>query len=104
MLVSDRIRSLVSHSHLLSDWCLACCFNLAKQARIKLNIPIILTNLRHPTGFVREASLAYISVAATNVMDKILLQMKNDPDPLVSGLVQKLMNSSPNNCETIHNL
>jgi ATP/ADP translocase len=102
MLVSDRIRSLVTHSDLLSDWCLACCFHLAKVARIKLSIPMILANLRHPTGFVREAALCYISVAAKNVTPKILLQMKDDSDPLVSGLVQQLMNSS--NCETIHNL
>ncbi|CDN13914.1 ATP/ADP translocase [Richelia intracellularis] len=103
MLVSDRIRSLIAQNHLLSDWCLACCFHLAKVACIKLSIPLILSSLRHPTGFVREAALAYISIAAKNVLDKILLQMKNDPDPLVAGLVQQLMSSSTNNCETIHN-
>ncbi|WP_088240305.1 MFS transporter [Calothrix rhizosoleniae] len=104
MVVSDRISSLLTHSHYLSDWCLACCFHLSKVAKIKLSIPTILDNLRHPTGFVREAALAYVAIATRNVLDKILPQMKKDRDPLVAALVQELIDSSQINCEKIHNL
>ncbi|MDJ0617927.1 MAG: MFS transporter [Calothrix sp. MO_192.B10] len=103
MIVSDRIRNLLTHSSLLSDWCLACCFHLSKVARIKLSIPVILENLRHPTGFVREAALAYVSVAAKNVLYKILPQMKDDRDPLVAALIRQLTDTSQINCEKIPN-
>ena len=104
MIVSDRIRSLSTHSRCLSDWCLACCFHLSKVAKIKLNIQIILESLRHPTGFVREAALAYVAIAGQNVLNKILPQMKKDRDPLVAAMVQKLMDSSEINFGKVHNL
>ncbi|MDJ0733723.1 MAG: Npt1/Npt2 family nucleotide transporter [Nostocaceae cyanobacterium] len=92
MSVGNRTRRLLEQHRYLSDWCLACCFHFAKVARIRLTIEQVLDNLRHPTGFVREAAIAYLQVAALNTLLKIVPQMQNDPDPLVATQVKELMN------------
>jgi hypothetical protein len=90
LVISDRIRRLLALSNLLSDWCLSCCFYFAQAGRIRLTIPKILATMRHPTGFVREAAIAYLSVASPNVLLKLLPQLKNDPHPLVAAQVKDL--------------
>ncbi|MCV3217021.1 MFS transporter [Plectonema radiosum NIES-515] len=89
--LSDRTRRLISLGNLLSDWCLACCFHFAQVAYIPLTIPEIIATLRHPTGFVREAAIAYLSVVSPRVLLELLPQLKNDPHPLVVAQVKKLM-------------
>jgi hypothetical protein len=90
IILSDRTRRLISQGNLLSDWCLACCFHFAQVACIRLTIPEIIATLRHPTGFVREAAIAYLSVVSPRVLLKLLPQLKNDPHPLVVAQVKKL--------------
>jgi ATP/ADP translocase len=89
--LSDRTYRLLLLGNLLSDWCLACCFHFAEVGRIRLTVPQILANLRHPTGFVREATLSYLSVASPEVLKKILPQLKDDPHPLVATQVKELI-------------
>ncbi len=91
MLLSDRTRRLIGLGNLLSDWCLACCFHFAQVACIRLPISEIISTLRHPTGFVREAAIAYLSVVSPRVLLELLPQLKNDPHPLVIAQVKKLM-------------
>ncbi|MGI8500039.1 MAG: MFS transporter [Hassallia sp.] len=91
MVLSDRTRRLISLENSLSDWCLACCFHFAQVACIRLTIPEIMATLRHPTGFVREAVIAYLSVVSPRVLVELLPQLKNDPHPLVIAQVKKLM-------------
>ncbi len=91
MSVGDRTRRLLKQDNHLSQWCLACCFHFAKVAHIRLTIEQVLDNLHHPTGFVREAAIAYLEVAALNTLLEIIPQMQNDPDPLVAAQVKELM-------------
>lgn len=91
---SDRTRRLISLGNLLSDWCLACCFHFAQVACIRLTIPEIIATLRHPTGFVREAAIAYLSVVSPRVLLELLPQLKNDPHPLVVAHVKKLIENN----------
>ncbi|YAF93736.1 MAG: MFS transporter [Nodularia sp. CChRGM 3473] len=91
MPVSDRIRRLLTLSHFLSDWCLACCFHFAQVSRIRLSINEILVALRHPTGFVREAAIVYLSVASHRVLLELLPKLQQDTHPLVAAQVQEFM-------------
>ena len=91
MVLSDRTRRLISLGNSLSDWCLACCFHFAQVACIRLTIPEIIATVRHPTAFVREAAIAYLSVVSPRVLLKLLPQLKNDPHPLVIAQVKKFM-------------
>ena len=94
MVVSERIRRLFVMEEFLSDWCLACCFHFAEIARIRLEISHILRGLQHSTGFVREASIAYLSVASPGVLLDILPQLQNDPHPLVSAQIQTFISKN----------
>ncbi|MBW4614456.1 MAG: MFS transporter [Desmonostoc vinosum HA7617-LM4] len=91
MLVGDRLHKLLSLGHLLSDWCLACCFHFAQVARIRLTSSEILATLRHPTGFVREAAIAYLHRASQRVLLQILPQLQKDSHPLVVAQVKELL-------------
>jgi hypothetical protein len=91
MLVSDRLRRLLTQAHFLSDWCLACCFHVAQVSRIRLTIPEIVVTLRHPTGFVREAAIAYLSMVSRRVLLELLPQLQKDQHPLVIAQVKELM-------------
>ncbi|MDZ8185235.1 MAG: MFS transporter [Nostoc sp. ChiSLP02] len=91
MLVSDRLHRLLMLGNLLSDWCLACCFHFAQIARIRLTSAEILASLRHPTGFVREAAIAYLNIVSQRVLFQILPQLQNDPHPLVATQVKELL-------------
>lgn len=88
---SDRLRRLLELRHFLSDWPLACCFHLARQAKWSLTIEQTLVCLRHPTGFVREAVLAYLRAASPRALQEMLPALKNDPDRLVAAQVQQMM-------------
>lgn len=87
----DRIRRLLSLRHFLSDWSLACCFHLARSLRWNLTAEPTLACLRHPTGFVREAAIAYLKVASPRALSELLPKLKQDPDRLVAAQVQQIM-------------
>ncbi|BAY11480.1 MFS transporter [Calothrix sp. NIES-2098] len=89
--VSERLRKLLMLSNYLSDWCLACCFHFAQVSHIRLTIPEIMISLRHPTGFVREAAIAYLSVVSRRVILELLPQLQKDKHPLVAAQVKKLI-------------
>ncbi|GAX34024.1 MFS transporter [Nodularia sp. NIES-3585] len=95
MPVSDRLGRLLTLSRLLSDWSLACCFHFAQVSRIRLNIQEILVALRHPTGFVREAAIAYLSVASRRVLLELLPKLQQDTHPLVVAQVKAFMKKYP---------
>jgi HEAT repeat protein len=86
----SRLRRLLDLRHFLSEWSLACCFHLARQARWNLTPDHTLACLRHPRGFVREAVLAYLQVASPRALQQLLPMLQNDPDRLVANQVQRL--------------
>ncbi len=88
---SNRLRRLLDLRHFLSDWTLACCFHLSREAHWSLTAEQTLMCLRHPTGFVREAVLAYLKIASPRALVELLPMLKNDPDPLVSTQVAEMM-------------
>ncbi|WP_017661412.1 MFS transporter [Baaleninema simplex] len=88
---SDRLRFLLELRLFLSDWPLACCFHVARVARWSIGADQTLAGLRHPTGFVREAVLAYLEVASPRALLELLPKLQNDPDPLVAAQVRELM-------------
>ncbi|MHC5729305.1 MAG: MFS transporter, partial [Nostoc sp.] len=91
MVISDRLHRLLMLSNFLSDWCLACCFHFAQVTRIPLTSSEILVSLRHPTGFVREAAIAYLNMVSHRVLLQILPQLEKDPHPLVAAQVKELL-------------
>jgi hypothetical protein len=90
MIVSDRIRQLLTLETSLSDWCLACCFHFATSARIRLTTEQIIKNLRHPTSFVREAAICYLNMASRSTLVQLLPQLQKDPHPLIAAQVKEL--------------
>jgi hypothetical protein len=60
-------------------------------ARIRLTSSEILVSLRHPTGFVREAAIAYLNMVSHRVLLQILPQLQKDPHPLVAAQVKELL-------------
>jgi hypothetical protein len=88
---SDRLRRLIEFRHFLPDWSLACCFHLARTAHYSLTPEATLVCLRHPTGFVREAVLAYLKEASPRSCVELLPRLQNDPDHLVAAQVQQIM-------------
>jgi len=100
---SDRLRRLLDLRHFQSDWALACCFHLARQAQWSLTADQTLACLRHPTGFVREAVLGYLKMASPRALIKLLPMLKNDPDPLVADQVKQIINEfSKNSSATVN--
>jgi HEAT repeat protein len=91
MHASDRLRRLIELRHFLSDWSLACCFHLARTAHCSLTPEATLVCLRHPTGFVREAVLAYLKAASPRACVELLPVLKNDPDRLVAAQVEQMI-------------
>jgi hypothetical protein len=91
MAVNHRTRKLLELENSLSDWCWACCIHFAKAARIKLKPIQIEGSLRHPCGFVREAAVAYLSVASPRLFIKVIPQLKNDSHPLVVAQVKEFI-------------
>lgn len=88
---SQRLRYLLDLRHFLSDWSLACCFHLARYRQWRLDAEQVIVCLRHPTGFVREATLAYLKVVSPQTLAQVLPRFKNDPDRLVSMQVRQMM-------------
>ncbi|MGK7921363.1 MAG: HEAT repeat domain-containing protein [Trichodesmium sp.] len=91
MAPSDRLRYLLDLRHFLSDWALACCLQMACSARWSLTAEQTLVCLRHPTGFVREAALAYLRMASQRALVELLPNLKDDPDRLVAAQVEQMM-------------
>jgi HEAT repeat protein len=87
----DRLRRLIEFRHFLPDWTLACCFHLAKALHYSLTSEATLVCLRHPTGFVREAVLAYLREASPRACLEVLPALKNDSDRLVASQVQQML-------------
>lgn len=88
---SDRIRRLIELRHFMPDWALACCFHVARTAPSSLSPEATLVCLRHPTGFVREAVLAYLKAASPRACSELLPMLKNDSDRIVASLVQQMI-------------
>jgi hypothetical protein len=88
---SDRLRRLIELRHFMPDWALACCFHVARTAPCSLTPEATLVCLRHPTGFVREAVLAYLKAASPRACSELLPMLKNDSDRLVAAQVQQMM-------------
>ncbi|MDY6900372.1 MAG: MFS transporter [Cyanobacteriota bacterium] len=91
MAVNERTRALLELENSLSDWCWACCIHFAQVARIKLKPAQIEGSLRHPCGFVREAAVAYLSVASPRLFIKVIPQLKKDSHPLVIAQVNEFI-------------
>ncbi|MFE4106907.1 HEAT repeat domain-containing protein [Almyronema epifaneia] len=91
MSASSRLRYLMDLRHFLSDWAFACCFHLARQQQWSLMTAQTVAGLRHPTGFIREAVLAYLQLASPRVLAEVLPQMQADTNPLVAAQVKQLM-------------
>ncbi|MGF1525052.1 MAG: HEAT repeat domain-containing protein [Leptolyngbyaceae cyanobacterium] len=91
MTASDRLRYLLDLRYFLSDWAVACCFHLARQQRWSITSENIVSCLKHPTGFVREAVLSYLGIASPRVLQDLLPLMRNDPDEIVANQVKDLM-------------
>ncbi|MDA0867552.1 MAG: MFS transporter, partial [Cyanobacteria bacterium] len=87
---SDRLRALLDLRHFLSDWALACCFHLARRQRWSVTPGHTLACLKHPTGFVRESVLSYLSVASPAALANLLPMMYFDPNPLVVAQAKQL--------------
>ena len=87
----DRLRQLLDLRNFLSDWALACCFHLAKAQHWDVTAPHVMALLQHPTGFVREAVLAYLAEASPRALRNILPRMQQDPDTLVARQVDQLI-------------
>jgi hypothetical protein len=90
MEVHHRTRKLLTFDKELSDWSLACCFHFAQAAKIRLNTPEILTSLRHPTVFVREAAICYLNTASPRILIELLPQLQDDPHPVIAAQVREL--------------
>jgi HEAT repeat protein len=91
MAPSDRLRRLLELRHFLSEWTLACCFHLARAAHWSLTKEQTDVCLDHPTGFVREAVLAYLKDVSPRDLQELLPRLKNDPDQIVAAQVQQMM-------------
>lgn len=91
MSASDRLRYLLDLRYFLSEWGLACCFHLARTQRWSVTPEHILSCLRHPTGFVREAVLSYLRMASPRALAEVLPLMRNDPNELVAAQVNHLL-------------
>jgi HEAT repeat protein len=89
----DRLRQLLDLRNFLSDWAIACCFHLARVQRWNLTAEHTLASLQHPTGFVREAVLAYLAVASPRALRELLPMMQRDADHLVLAQVKQLINT-----------
>jgi HEAT repeat protein len=100
LLPSDRLRQLLELRHFLSDWAIACCFYLAKQAHWSLTTEQVTSCLRHPKGFVREAVISYLWIASPRAMQKLLPLLQKDPDRLVIAQVKKMLKELELNAES----
>ena len=87
----QRLRYLVELRHFLSDWSLACCFHLAREARWGLSPGQTFACLKSPTGFVRESVLSYLQMASPKALIQSLPVLKQDPNPLVRAQVDQIM-------------
>ncbi|WP_202924971.1 HEAT repeat domain-containing protein [Myxacorys almedinensis] len=88
----DRVKHLLDLRHFISDWTLTCCFHLARRERWTLTSDQILSSLRHPTGYVREAVLSYLRLASPQALARLLPDLQHDRNPIVVSEVKRLMN------------
>ncbi len=91
MMPSDRLRAMMELRHFLSDWALACCFHLAYVEHWRLTPEQALAGLRHPTGYVREAAIAYLRRASPRTFRELFGSIRQDPNPIVSSYAETLM-------------
>ncbi len=99
-----RLHQLVDLSYCLSDWTLACCFHMARTQFWSLPTEAILKGLDHPTGFVREAVIAYLQMASPRSLVKILPRLLKDRDPLVLAQARAISYYFQNDGKNILNL
>jgi hypothetical protein len=88
---NQRLRKVLDLRNFLSDWALACCFHLARAQHWNVTAEHTLASLQHPTGFVREAVLAYLKIASPRALKELLPMMAQDPNELVENQIQQLL-------------
>jgi hypothetical protein len=91
MEIRHRTRKILAFDKELSDWSLACCFHFAEAAHIRLNTSEILTSLRHPTAFVREAAICYLNTASPRILIELSPQLQDDPHPVIATQITELL-------------
>jgi hypothetical protein len=85
MTSAKRLRNLIEISYCFSDWTLACCFHVGRSQLWSLPAEITLQCLGHPTGFVREAVLAYLQTVSPRSLQKMLPMLTQDRNSLVGA-------------------
>ncbi|MEM8602402.1 MAG: Npt1/Npt2 family nucleotide transporter [Cyanobacteria bacterium P01_H01_bin.121] len=83
-------QSIAERQLILDDWPLACCFHLARAQTWSLTPQQTLACLQHPTGFVREAVISYLSVVSPRALAQLLPLMVGDSSELVEAQVRQL--------------
>jgi hypothetical protein len=91
MPAQQRLCELMNLRHFFSDWVIACCFYLAREARWSLTRQHVLSGIRNAKGFVREATLLYLHDVYPQAFDNVLPKLRNDPDRLVRTQVREIM-------------
>ncbi|WP_271252983.1 hypothetical protein [Pseudanabaena sp. Chao 1811] len=99
-----RLQQLVDLRYCLSDWTLACCLHVARTQLWSLPAETMLACLEHPTGFVREAVIAYLQVASPRSLAKILPHLLKDRDSLVLAQARAISYYFQNNGKNNLNL
>jgi hypothetical protein len=91
MTPQQRLCQLLDLRHFFSDWVIACCFYLAREARWSLTRQHVLSGVRSGKGFVREAVLFYLHDVYPQAFENVLPKLRNDPDRLVRTQVREIM-------------
>lgn len=99
-----RLHQLVELRYCLSDWTLACCLHMAKTQLWRLSAESMLDCLEHPTGYVREAAIAYLQVASPRSLVRVLPKLLKDRDPLVLAQAKAISYYFQNNGKSNLNL
>ena len=86
----ECLKYLLELRHFLSDWCISCCFHVARNQTWSVEPDHVVSCLRHPVGFVREAVLSYVKDVSPRALSELLPLMIHDPDPIVSQQVKTL--------------
>lgn len=99
-----RLQQLVDLRYCLSDWTLASCFHVARTQLWSLPAETMLACLENPTGFVREAVIAYLQVASPRSLVRVLPRLLKDRDSLVLAQARAISYYFQNNGKNTLNL
>ncbi|MBD2176340.1 hypothetical protein H6F42_05330 [Pseudanabaena sp. FACHB-1998] len=99
-----RLQQLVELRYCLSDWTLTCCLHVARTQFWSLPAETMLKCIEHPTGFVREAVIAYLQVSSPRSLVRILPRLLKDRNPLVLAQAKAISYYFQNNGKNTLNL